>query len=89
MTKVVPSSIRKTDKVWRDAILRALKRRDSKEDPQALEKLADALVLKGIGGDVPALREIGDRLDGKPAQVIQGDPDAPIGLSVSWATSRK
>jgi hypothetical protein len=63
--------------MWREAILRAVKRRDSKEDPQALEKLADSLVAKGLEGDIPALREIGDRLDGKPAQPIGGSDDLP------------
>jgi len=33
-----------------------------------LRAVADALVVKAISGDVPAIREIADRLDGKPAQ---------------------
>ena len=32
------------------------------------EALADVLIDAGLAGDVSALREIGDRLDGKPAQ---------------------
>jgi len=62
---------RKSDKVWRDAVMRAVARRESKKDPQALEKLADSLVAKGLDGDVSALKEIGDRLDGKPAQALE------------------
>lgn len=34
----------------------------------AMEKVADALILKACDGDVSAIKEIGDRLDGKPKQ---------------------
>lgn len=60
----------KSDKVWREAVMRAVARRNSKKDPQAIEKLADSLVAKGLDGDVSALKEIGDRLDGKPSQGV-------------------
>ena len=78
---------RKSDKVWRDAVMRAVARRESKKDPQALEKLADSLVAKGLDGDVSALKEIGDRLDGRPAQTVQGNPDQPVSMTISWDTS--
>lgn len=67
----------KSDKIWRDAIQRAVRRLGGDEAPlkpteaQRLDLLADALVAKGIEQDVPALREIGDRLDGKPTQEIE------------------
>jgi hypothetical protein len=51
--------------------MRAVHRRESKKDPQALDKLADKLVALGLEGDVAAMREIGDRLDGKPTQAIE------------------
>ncbi len=60
----------KSDKIWRNAIMRAVKRRDSGEDPQALEKLADKVVTEGLDGNMAALKEIGDRLDGRPAQSV-------------------
>lgn len=45
-----------------------------------LRALADALVSKAVAGDVQAIKEVADRLDGKPAQQIiaSGDPDNPI-----------
>ena len=67
-----------SDKAWRDAVRRAVLR--AHEDPKKgkkLEALADALVEKGINGDVPALKEIGDRLDGKVPQAIVGSADHP------------
>lgn len=44
------------------------------EDPKKGKKLAalaDALVNAGLDGDVPALKEIGDRLDGKVPQALE------------------
>ncbi len=79
----------KSDKLWRDAIQRAVKRRLAGDgDPQALDRLADKLVEKGLEGDIPAIREIGDRLDGKPAQSIMTDDDTgPIKMEITWAKS--
>ena len=37
------------------------------------------IVLKAAEGDIAALKELGDRVEGKPAQVIGGDPNgAPL-----------
>lgn len=49
-----------------------------------LRAVADALVTKAISGDVPAIREIGDRLDGKVMQQVElsGDPDNPVASRV-------
>lgn len=50
------------------------------EELQAMDKLAEALVLKALDGDMQALKEIGDRLDGKSRQQIDvgGQPDNPF-----------
>ena len=71
---------RKGEKFWADAVKRAVNRRltDQEGNPKKLEALADRLVESGLAGDVTALKEIGDRLDGKPAATVQGDPDNPI-----------
>lgn len=37
-----------------------------------LRAVADALVKKAIDGDVPAIREVADRLDGKVPQALIG-----------------
>ena len=69
----------KRTRIWREAITRAIKRREH-DDPLALEKLADALISKVAQGDVAAIKEFGDRIDGKVAQAIIGgdEDDAPI-----------
>ncbi len=57
-----------TDKAWREAIRMAVSEKQG--DVKALRALANKLVDMGLAGDVQAIREIGDRLDGKPAQSI-------------------
>lgn len=69
-----PSGRRK-DSPWRDAIMRAVKRATAGSDAQALEKVADAVVAAAIAGDMTAAKEIGDRLDGKPIQAIEGSSE--------------
>jgi len=43
-----------------------------------LRGIAQALAVKALGGDIPAIKEVADRLDGKVPQTIGGDPDNPI-----------
>ena len=64
----------KSDKIWADAVRRAVLRRLENEEgkPQKIERLADNLVEMGLTGDVSALKEIGDRLDGKPVAQVRG-----------------
>lgn len=62
---------------WREAILRALARKSGSVEA-GLDAAADKLALLAIDdGDRWALEEIGDRVDGKPAQALihQGDED--------------
>ena len=71
---------RPKERVWKDALVRAMKRRDAGAkdgDPLALEKLADAVISAAMMGDMSAVKEIADRLDGKVAQttILQGDED--------------
>ena len=62
---------------WKEAINRAIKRREE-SDPLALEKLADKLLSKVAEGDVSAIKEFGDRVDGKVPQAIEGTDGPPI-----------
>lgn len=63
-------------KIWTDAIKRALARR-AEDQGRDLNRLADTLLDKCLEGDLAALKELGDRLEGKPAQALVGDPDLP------------
>lgn len=55
------------NKAWEEALRRALLAEDGKK----LRDIADKLIEKALEGDVSALREIGDRIDGKPTQALE------------------
>jgi hypothetical protein len=69
-----PSGKRK-DLPWREALMRAIKRKAAGDDAQALERVADAVVQAAIEGDMTAAKEIGDRLDGKPVQAVESSTE--------------
>jgi len=54
-------------RIWSDAIRRALARREKGKAPR-LNRLADALLDKCEEKDVSALKEFGDRIEGKSVQ---------------------
>lgn len=64
---------RPKDKPWRDALRMALKDGDG----LALRRIAEAVITAAQSGDMQAIKEIGDRMDGKPAQqtIVTGDED--------------
>ena len=66
-----PGGKSKTQGEWRDAIRMALYETDKVDRIKKIRKLARVLVQKAEQGDVAALKEIGDRIDGKPAQSIE------------------
>lgn len=73
------------DKPFRDALRMELAAIG--EDKKALREIARQLIDKAIKGEDAAIREIADRMDGKPAQSIGGDDElGPIKnvLEVSW-----
>lgn len=57
-------------RIWRDAIDRALQKRSKVKQIEALDDLAEKLLVRAEEGDISALKELGDRLEGKPAQQI-------------------
>ena len=55
------------------------------EKPELLEKVAAALTAKAITGDVSAIKEIADRMDGKIPQAIGGSDElGPIKTAYTW-----
>lgn len=64
------------NKVWEETLRRALLANDGEK----LRSIAEKLIEKAEGGDVSALREIGDRIDGKAKQQIEvsGDDENPL-----------
>ncbi len=51
------------------------------EGGNKLRAVADALIAKAVSGDVQAIKEVADRLDGKVPQAVVGDDEHdPISL---------
>lgn len=70
-------------KQWQMAIERALDKRGASDRRKALDDLAERLLQACEAGEGWALKELGDRLDGKPAQTVVGDSTAdPIQTSM-------
>ena len=70
----------KPDKLVRDAIIVALKREAVDADGKPTRRLtliAEKLVEKAMAGDIHAIKEIADRVDGKATQPLAGDDGAP------------
>lgn len=59
------------DTLWADAIRIEAKERANQGDVTRLRKLAATLFTLAEEGDVQAIKEIGDRLDGKPHQTSE------------------
>ena len=55
---------------WRTAIKNALEQRSKRDQVVALELLAEKLIDMALAGDLGAIKEIGNRLDGMPAQSV-------------------
>lgn len=68
------------DKPFRDALRMQLAA--AGEDHKALRSIADALIASAQAGDMQAIKEIGDRIDGKVPQGITGgdDDDNPVNV---------
>jgi hypothetical protein len=69
-------------KVWTAAIMRALEIRSIAIQKPALDELAMKLLDKCEEGDLAALQELANRLEGKPAQgiTLSGDEENPLRL---------
>ncbi len=54
------------NRLWGNTIRRVLT-----QNPERLRKIAESLVTAAEAGDMAAIKEIGDRLDGRPTQAIE------------------
>lgn len=72
------------DRAFSDAIRRVVLAKDGEK----LRKLATVLVDKGLSGDVTALREIADRIEGKVPQGLVGPEGGALQIEASWLGGR-
>lgn len=66
------------NKLWRDVIKRAVLADDGKK----LRSIAEALIRKAEQGDVSALKELGDRIDGKVVRETEANDDKNITVQI-------
>ena len=74
------------NKPWREAIAWALEKhkRSQTDRAQALRDIATEMIDKALGGDMAAMKELGDRLDGKAPQDVNIDTTLDLtGMPVS------
>jgi HPt (histidine-containing phosphotransfer) domain-containing protein len=65
-------------KIWSDAL-----RLELAQDRQRLRKLIKALMDKAESGDVPALKELADRIEGKAVQPVEGTGEDGA-ITIKW-----
>lgn len=66
---------KKSNRLWGETL-----RRIAAQDPQKLRKIAESLYARAEEGDIQAIKEIGDRLDGKAGQqvALTGEDGGPV-----------
>ena len=84
---------RPQDKPWRDALRIAAFEKDGKGRPK-LRAIAEKTVALALEGDIQAIMEVANRLDGRPVQAIEANNEithyviaipAPIEGDEIWA----
>lgn len=72
------------NKPWQAAIERALANRTRLQQRDALDDLAEKLLTVCEEGDMQALKELGDRLDGKVAQSVHVSGEDGNAIDMVW-----
>lgn len=69
---------------WTEAIDRALKQavKEPKKGRATLNRLAEKLIGMADAGDLAAMREIADRLEGRPVQAITAQVDTSVTVEI-------
>jgi hypothetical protein len=89
--RYTPSKGAKPDKLCRDALALALNREAKGADGKPTKRLnliADKLVRNAMGGDMTAIREIFDRIDGKVTPASAPDADGQVILTINTGIIR-
>jgi len=79
---------RPATKPFKEALRKKVEQALQDGDVEVIELLAEALVKKGLGGDVQALNSIRDVLDGRPVPVFEDNQEIEI-TEVRWSIVEK
>ena len=66
------------NRLWANTIKRAI----AQSDAEKLRRIADKLLTMAEDGDLQAIKELGDRIDGKATQSIDAKVDGDITLEI-------
>lgn len=79
------------ERVWQAAINKALEKRSALGKMEALTELAEELLKQCSEGNMVALKELGDRMDGKPTQAVSNEDGTPLlqGIKVIFVGSQQ
>lgn len=76
-------------KIMADALILALNREAEDGKSKKLAQIAERLVELAAEGDVQAIREVFDRVDGKPHQSMDVDAAVVGELRMRWMTAEE
>ena len=80
----------KREKPFRDALMVAIKAAEADGNPKSLRRVAEKLLSEAATGNVQAIKEVADRLDGKVPQGISGEGGEGVkGLLIAWMDSNE
>ena len=68
----------KENRMFNSSLKRSIAK--GKGNANKLRKITDKLADEAVEGNIQAIKEVADRLDGKPAQAITGPTGEPIAL---------
>jgi len=72
----------KTNKIWADALRKAALDFETGTKTRRIELAAKSVVRKLIEGEMTAVREFGDRIDGKVPQALTDAAGGPITVKI-------
>ncbi len=70
----------KNNRLWANTLRRAIVQGDG----ERLRRIAEAMLAKAEDGDMTAIKELGDRIDGKVPQALTGEDGGPVVLLAQW-----
>lgn len=83
----VGNSNRRKGRIFGDAIEAALNLKSRSGAKARIEVIADKIVSMAEDGDLAAIKELADRIDGKVAQALAGHDGGPIVVTIRHESS--
>ena len=80
--KANPNGRPKSNWTWAGLIKEAMEEMQEDGEP-VKKKISRSLIAKALSGDVQAIKEIGDRIDGKPKQSVDVDNSGEVKFIVT------